>query len=381
MSQKPHLSHSRTCVDSTHFIEETHGSSSVRGEALHRGGRVMKLLSVLALTLLVLVLVTSCDKEVTATIGTAERPKQSINDSTDDATRPPTPRSDLSSPLESSLNFSSPILSPAPSKSIEIQFDGQEAFEHLVYQMELGPRITGTEESRQAGDYFISYLEQLGWRTEEQIFVYQDTSVRNIIGRIGEGPIVIVGAHYDTRRRADRDPENPTDPVPGANDGASGVAVLLELARVIDPKELDHELWLVFFDAEDNGGLDGWEWIVGSTYMAEHLTVELKYVIIVDMIGDTDQNIHWERNSDPQLNLKIWNLAKELGYERYFLSSVKHSIIDDHTPFARQGIPAIDIIDFDYPYWHTTADTLDKTDPESLERVGRVLEAFIEEQL
>jgi Zn-dependent M28 family amino/carboxypeptidase len=254
------------------------------------------------------------------------------------------------------------------------------AFQYAARQMDFGDRPTGSVAIQATGDYIIAQLEEMGWETEEQIFEYKDTPVRNIIGRAGQGPIVILGAHYDTRRRADRDRQNPSAPVPGANDGASGVAVLLELARTLDQDSLTNQVWLAFFDAEDNGNLDGWEWIVGSSYMAQHLTITPEYVIIVDMIGDADQQIYRERNSDPELSDKIWGLAEELGYGDQFINSIKHSMIDDHTPFIQRGIVAVDLIDFDYPYWHTTADTLDKISPLCLERVGRVLETLLEGQ-
>jgi Zn-dependent M28 family amino/carboxypeptidase len=246
--------------------------------------------------------------------------------------------------------------------------------------MEIGDRPPGSPGCQATGDYVIAQLEAAGWETEEQTFDYQGVQIRNVVGSVGRGPVVIIGAHYDTRRRADHDPQDPSLPVPGANDGASGVAVLLELARVLDKDKLTHQVWLAFFDAEDNGGLDGWDWIVGSSYMAQHLTITPEYVIIVDMIGDADQQIYREMNSDPGLSDRIWSLAAELGYDEQFINSTKYSMMDDHTPFIRQGITAVDLIDFDYPYWHTRADTLDKLSPLSLERVGRVLETLLEEQ-
>lgn len=261
------------------------------------------------------------------------------------------------------------------------QFSGEEAYKHAAAQMAFGPRPTGTAANRQTAEYIAGHLSRLGWQVEYQDFVYRGTSGRNIIAKAGQGPIVILGAHYDTRRQADRDP-SPTlraQPVPGANDGASGVAVLLELARVLRPDRLPYEVWLVFFDAEDNGGLDGWEFIVGSTYMASKLTVRPAMVIVVDMIGDADQQIYQERTSTKALVERIWTVAAELGYGEFFIPSEKYSIVDDHTPFLRLGIPAADLIDFDYPYWHTTQDTLDKVSPASLERVGRVLQRFMEQ--
>ena len=127
-----------------------------------------------------------------------------------------------------------------------------------------------------------------------------------------------------------------------------------------------------------NGGLDGWDWIVGSTYMAQHLDVEPKWMILVDMVGDTNQQFYLEGNSDPALSAKIWTTAANLGYGQHFLPLPRYTMEDDHIPFRNRGIPAVDIIDFDYPYWHTMADTADKVSADSLERVGRTLAAFLQ---
>ena len=169
----------------------------------------------------------------------------------------------------------------------------------------------------------------------------------------------------------------------GANDGASGVAVLLELARTLEREALHNQVWLAFFDAEDNGHLDGWDWCIGSKYMAEHLEIasasgstapEVDAVVVVDMVGDASQQLYLERNSDATLQARLWEIAATLGYTDTFISEYRWAMMDDHVPFAQRGIPAVDIIDFDYPYWHTTQDTPDKVSAESLERVGRVLE-------
>jgi hypothetical protein len=261
-----------------------------------------------------------------------------------------------------------------------VTFDGALAHEHVLGQMAIGPRITGTAGGIAAGDYIAAELEALGWVVEFQPFTYQGVQARNVIARAnaGAGPIVILGAHYDTRRLADQDPDAPTEPVPGANDGASGVAVLLELARSLELERVPNELWLAFFDAEDNGGIEGWDWIAGSRYMAEHLTAEIDAMILVDMIGDADQQIYFDRNSDALLSERVWRVAAEQGYRDYFIPEPRYAMLDDHIPFRDRGIPAIDIIDFDYPYWHTTEDTADKVSAASLERVGRTLEAFLE---
>jgi Zn-dependent M28 family amino/carboxypeptidase len=267
-----------------------------------------------------------------------------------------------------------------PGQPSNTNFDSKQAYRDVLAQMEFGPRITGTEGNRKCGDYIAEQLRQAGWSVEFQNFTYRGTQARNLIGRanLGKGSIIILGAHYDTRRWADQDPAHARDPVPGANDGASGVAVLLELARAISLGKVHHEIWLAFFDAEDNGGIDGWDWIVGSTYMASSLSVQPQEMILLDMIGDTDQKIYFDGNSDPALSQKVWTIAAQLGYGDHFIPQVKYTMIDDHIPFAQRGIPSIDIIDFDYPYWHTVADTADKVSSDGLERVGRTLQMFLE---
>jgi glutaminyl-peptide cyclotransferase len=263
-------------------------------------------------------------------------------------------------------------------------FDGRAAYRDVVAQVDIGPRPTGSEGIREAQQFIVDKLTKYGgWNIEYQDFRYRGTPARNIIAKAGQGkgPVIIIGAHYDTRRRADNDPDpnKRTEPVPGANDGASGAAVLLELARSLDKYKLQNEVWLVFFDAEDNGGLDGWQFIAGSNYFANNLSIRPEAVIVVDMIGDADQQIYKEQNSTPWLVNEVWGAASRLGYDRWFLPTAKYSMLDDHTPFLQKGIPAVDIIDFDYPYWHTTEDTADKVSADSLAHVGRTLETLLEE--
>jgi Zn-dependent M28 family amino/carboxypeptidase len=164
--------------------------------------------------------------------------------------------------------------------------------------------------------------------------------------------------------------------VPGANDGASGVAVLLELARVL-PHDLEGQIWLVMFDAEDNGHLEGWDWILGSSAFAESLAEVPDGVVVVDMIGDADLQIYLEINSDKSLRTDIWEQAASLGHADVFINEEKFSMLDDHSPFLRLGIPAVDIIDFDYPYWHTLSDTPNKVSADSLQIVGETLLAWL----
>ncbi len=276
----------------------------------------------------------------------------------------------------------SPVSPPPTPALLPRTFDGGLAHAWVERQCALGPRITGTEGNRLAGDMFIAELRALGWETAEQTFTFQDTPIRNILAWRGEGPAVLLGAHYDTRRRADLDLLDPTQPVMGANDGASGVAVLLELARALDGERVDRQVYLAFFDAEDNGNLDGWPFCVGSAYMAQAWGANgeppLTAVVVVDMIGDADQQVYYEHNSDPALSQELWAIAGALGYGDRIIPEYRYAIFDDHIPFLQRGIPAVDMIDFDYPYWHTGEDTVDKVSPESLEAIGRTLEVWLE---
>jgi Zn-dependent M28 family amino/carboxypeptidase len=268
-----------------------------------------------------------------------------------------------------------------------LNFDGNSAFLFLEAQTEIGPRWPGSPGHSEVRAYISDTLTEMGWAVEEQVFDYQGFAAMNIIARAnkGKGDTIILGAHYDTRRLADQTPgaAEAELPVLGAVDGASGVAVLLELARTLDLDEVPRELWLAFFDVEDNGsgGLPGWDWIAGSTYMAANLTVQPEAAVVVDMIGDADQQLYYEGNSHPGLRESLWQIAGDLGYGDVFIPQVKHTMIDDHLPFAWEGIAAVDIIDFDYPYWHTVEDTADKASPNSLLRVGHTLEVWLEEHL
>ena len=202
-----------------------------------------------------------------------------------------------------------------PVSEISSEFDGEQAFRHVEKQVSFGPRIPGTEGHDLILEWMENSLSEHGWDTEIQIGESMGHPIKNIIGKKGSGKQwIVLGAHYDTRMYADRDPnpEKRTSPVPGANDGASGVAVLLELARVI-PDDYSGEIWLVFFDAEDNGDIPGWDWILGSRDFVNKLEGKPDAVVIVDMIGDADQNIYVERNSDSELTKQIWDRLPSLG--------------------------------------------------------------------
>ncbi|HJS20058.1 MAG TPA: M28 family peptidase [Anaerolineales bacterium] len=257
-------------------------------------------------------------------------------------------------------------------------FNGERAYADVETQVSFGPRIPGSTSHDQIREWIRDELETANWQVEEQTSESMGHPIKNIVAkRSEEPPKIIIGAHYDSRMFADNDPDpvNHTQPVPGANDGASGVAVLLELARALPEDTVP--IWLVFFDAEDNGRIEGWDWILGSREFVKNNPVQPESVIIVDMIGDADLNIYRERNSDNPITDEIWETANNLGYGDKFIDEFKHTMLDDHTPFLEAGIPAVDIIDFDYPHWHTLQDTPDKVSAESLKAVGDTLLAWV----
>lgn len=260
-------------------------------------------------------------------------------------------------------------------------FDGQRAFENVVYQVDLGPRIPDSIAQHQTVEWITETLNNEGWDVEIQSSTRMEHQINNVVAKKGNGNnLIIIGAHYDTRMVSDQESDinKKIIPVPGANDGASGVAVLLELGRVI-PDNIDIEIWLVFFNAEDNGNIPNWEWILGSSEFVDKLEETPESVIIIDMVGDKDLAIYYEKSSNVDLRKSIWEEANSLGYHQFILEE-KFRMIDDHTPFVNADIPVALIIDFDYPYWHTTNDTTDKVSSESLEAVGNTLLSWIMSQ-
>lgn len=271
--------------------------------------------------------------------------------------------------------------SPSP------QFDGQRAFADLLDQCRLGPRNPGSEGHRKARKYFLDKLSQQTNFVKVQDFVHSDREkgtelkLSNIIASFhpDKARRVLLCAHWDTRPFADHDPDTAlrAEPILGANDGASGVAVLLEIARVLSRNEPLRGVDIVLFDGEDGGGegdLEGF--CLGSKHFAENKgSYQPEFGILVDMIGDKELTLYKEAYSAryaKELNDSVWSAASQLGL-LCFKDSVKYAIYDDHVPLLAAGIRVIDLIDFDYPYWHTTSDTPDKCSPESLQKIGDLL--------
>jgi len=262
-----------------------------------------------------------------------------------------------------------------------IGFDGQAAYQHIQTQLSFGPRLPGSQAQQRFLRWAAAEFEQCGWSVSTQQGTQAGHALINMIAKKGSGDrLILLTAHYDSRLVADKDPKYPAviAPVAGANDGASGAAVLLELARVLEIPA-DTTVWIVLFDVEDNGRIPGWDWILGSTYFVDHLDRIPQAVVNLDMVGDADLRILPEINSTGWLREEIWTTAAKMGYGDVFTNDDGKSILDDHIPFLKAGIPAVDVIDIEYPYHHTRSDTLEHVSAESLAVVGRVIEGWLEE--
>jgi len=269
-------------------------------------------------------------------------------------------------------------------------FDGADAYKYLVEQCEIGPRVPGSPEHAKVQRYIVDRLNEFGANVSLQPFdaVLTTGDTLHLVNIIGNYNLkakkrILIGAHYDTRPRADRDPNpaNRNKPIPGANDGASGVAVMLEMAKIFKEHKPPVGVDILFIDGEDYG-VDGvpQDYILGSKYFASHLKGYKPFVVIIlDMIGDADLSIGVEGLSSaasPRVCREILDIAKGLDIKS-FTDKPTPSLIDDHLPFIQAGLNAVDLIDFDYPYWHTMQDTPDKCSPQSLEDVGNVVLHFI----
>ncbi|MCX5754124.1 MAG: M28 family peptidase [Candidatus Krumholzibacteria bacterium] len=272
-------------------------------------------------------------------------------------------------------------------------FDGASAFAFLKEQCDMGPRYPGSPGHAAIRRFLVEKLAAFGASVAQQPFeavLSTGDTLRlvNIVGayRPDARKRILLGAHYDTRPRADRDPDpaNRARPIIGANDGGSGVAVLLELARLLAASKPSVGVDLVFFDGEDSGEEGkAMDYLLGSRRYAKSLGGSPPYaVIVIDMVGERDSRIPVEGFSaaaSPALCARIYGIARTLRVPN-LVQSRGSSIIDDHLPFIQAGIPAIDLIDFEYRYWHTLADTPDKCSSESLAAVGSVLVRYLWEE-
>lgn len=267
-------------------------------------------------------------------------------------------------------------------------FDGDRAFDHLVNQVEFGPRVPGSKSSTRCRSYMYHFFDSLGLRVDSQMFTFldpysgMDIPMVNVIAHshpLDASPRLVLMAHYDSRPRTDYafDTLLADEPIDGANDGASGVAVLLEVARLLAGQPPSVGVDLVFVDGEDWGKSgDSHNYLLGSREFARRgIRGRYQFGIVIDMIGDRNQKVYREALSDrysQALNDLVWETARRLSITT-FIDSVKHAIHDDHLSLQSSGVPSIVLIDFDYPEWHTEFDRADKCSAQSLTNVGRIL--------
>ena len=269
--------------------------------------------------------------------------------------------------LTACLSAAQPAAPQAP------RFDGKRAFEHIRKLVEIGPRPAGSPGAAKTREYITSELKVLGLTVQEQAFeaamptgptrtVNLRTTIAGTNGT--EGPRLIIGGHYDTKLFKEFD-------FVGASDGGSSTAFLIEL---------------VFFDGEE--AVVDWNMGNDNTYGSRHYVAEaqrdgslkdIHAMILIDMVGDRDLRIMRDTNSTPWLTDIFWSAAKQLGHRQFVDEAM--DIQDDHIPFLKAGVPSVDIIDLDYPAWHTEHDTIDKVSAESLQVVGDVLLAGLPDVL
>lgn len=261
-------------------------------------------------------------------------------------------------------------------------FDGARAFKLLVQQCDFGPRPVGSAAHRKTRNFLLAEMKKYADETVAQDFTYKGMPLTNIIGVFNPGAKrqILLCAHWDTRPIADMeiDEAKRRQPILGANDGASGVAVLLELARLFKAHKPPVSVLIVLLDGEDYGDFKRDEGVfLGSRHFARnHKGYRPEFGILIDMIGDKNLDIYREVHSQryaPGVNEKVFRIARELGYEKYFIDDLQTEVLDDHIPLNQAGIPTIDLIDFNYGPWHTLDDTPDKCSAESLAIVGHVL--------
>jgi Zn-dependent M28 family amino/carboxypeptidase len=272
------------------------------------------------------------------------------------------------------------------------RFDGAAAYELVERQVAFGPRVPGTPGHRDMAEWVGIYLAARADTVVTQRFEHVTTDgvtlpLFNFLARFrpSEGPALLLLAHWDTRPISDNslDAEERNIPVPGANDGASGTAVLLQLAEMLKQAPPPRNVDILLVDGEDYGDFGvSKDVFLGSRYFAANLPGDYaaEYGILLDMVGDRDLEIYVEGHSNrlaPEVVDKVWNIAHRMGFSDVFQRQGRHTVNDDHIPLNEAGIPTINIIDFDYPYWHTPHDTPDKVSASSLGVVGAVIARLV----
>ena len=315
----------------------------------------------------------------------------------------------LSFSLGGCKSQSTPAAPPIDSTLITaVQVSGDSAFAFVKAQCDLGPRNPNSAAIEKCGDYIVQQMQQYGLAVVQQRTTVKgwdgaDLRCRNIIGAYKPEATdrIVLAAHYDTRPWADADPDESKHrtPIIGADDGASGVGVLLEIARNIARLNPDFGVDFICFDTEDYGA-PYWApaeaqqnadfWCLGSQYWARNPHVEgykARAGILLDMVGGRDSRFHYEGFSikyAQDVAVRLWDAARYADATDFFRPESGGFITDDHLPMnAIAGIPTVDVIPYREgqsftPYWHTTGDTLDKIDPATLRAVAQTVMQYLE---
>jgi hypothetical protein len=299
---------------------------------------------------------------------------------------------------------SKPAAQPAPqAKQVVIpQFNADSAYNYVAKQLEFGPRVPGSEAHKQCAEWFIDFFNEKADTVYVQDFrtrLYNGNGIdgKNIIAAFNPEAKkrILLAAHWDSRPFADHDPDekNWNTPIDGANDGASGVGVLMEIARLMKETPTNVGVDIILFDLEDYGApyylnlMTNDDWALGSQYWSKNPHIynyRAYFGILLDMVGAPNAKFpkeYYSQQFAPALSNDVWRIAREIGYSDYFTNELGHPINDDHIYVnVHARIPMIDIIHLEnnsessfYPYWHTVKDNIEQIDPKTLGMVGDVV--------
>jgi glutaminyl-peptide cyclotransferase len=279
-------------------------------------------------------------------------------------------------PLVNSVAAAPPQMADADTPAPERTggFDGKRAYAHVAKQVGFGPHPSGSQAIAQTQDYILSELSSYGCKVDTDPFNAQTPdgviAMKNILVKVpGDQPaIILLGTHYDTKKM---------DNFVGADDGGSSTAIMLELARLLCAQHSTYPVWIAFFDGEE--AVHQWsdaDSRYGSRQMSAKLAMsgdmaKVKAFLLADIVGSRTLRFKRESNSSKTLTDLVWTTAARLGYSGVFVKD-ETAIEDDHLSFLKRGVPCVDVIDLEIPYWHTPQDTLDKVSAKSLALVGHV---------
>lgn len=279
----------------------------------------------------------------------------------------------------------------------DVRFDGERALSYVARQLEFGPRVPGTPAHQNAGDWIVSSMRAVADTVIEQRWTHVTASgdslpMRNIFAQFNPSATrrILYVTHWDSRPRSEKgDTEaERAMPVPGANDGASGTAMLLVLGEALKATPPAVGVDFLFTDGEDYGSFDTMtDVLIGATHYANNILPDSSYrpmfAVLWDMIGDRSLRFRQEAYSlqfAPEVVRMVWDLAARMGYENVFAPLTTFQITDDHVPLGEKGFRIIDVIDLEFPWHHTPHDTMDKVSAQSLEIVGKVALALVRSQ-